>query len=80
MRFVRRRWLSSFSRQLMVASAGVVLLCVGLLGAGVFAIVLSQGMFSEIGVSEYAETIGEELQFDAAGDAIAVGLPEMPWL
>ena len=80
MRFVRRRWLSSFSRQLMVASAGVVLLCVGLLGAGVFAVVLSQGMFSEIGVSEYAETIGEELQFDAAGDAIAVGLPEMPWL
>ena len=80
MHFVRRRWLSSFSRQLMVASAGVVLLCVGLLGAGVFAVMLSEGMFSEIGVSEYAETIGEELQFDAAGDAIAVGLPEMAWL
>ena len=35
-------------------------------------------LFSEIGVSEYAESIGEELQFDAAGHPIAVGLPRCP--
>lgn len=81
MHFVRLRWLNSFSRQLMAASAGGVLFVVGLLMAGLFAMLLFQGnLFSKIGVSEYAETIGEELRFDAAGRPAGVGLAETSWL
>ncbi len=68
MHFARLHWLNSFRRQLMAASAGGVLFVAGLIIAALFAILLFQGsLFSKIGVSEYAETIGEELQFDAAG-------------
>jgi len=81
MHFVRLRWLNSFSRQLMAASAGGVLFLVGLIVAGLFALFLFQGhRFSEIGASEYAETIGEHLQFDTAGQPVAVDLSEMAWL
>jgi two-component system sensor histidine kinase QseC len=81
MHFVRLRWLNSFSRQLMAALAGGVLFGALLLIAGIFAMRFFQGsMFSEIGVSEYAESIAEELQFDAAGHPIAVGPPQMSWL
>lgn len=80
MPFVRFRWLNSFSRQLMAASAGGVLFLAGLLAAGLFALVLFQGhLFSEIGASEYAETLGEELRFDPAGQPVAVELSEMSW-
>lgn len=81
MHFVRLRWLNSFSRQLMAASAGGVLFVAGLLIAGLIAMHLSQGSwFSEIGASEYAESIGEALRFDAAGRPVAVDLPQMSWL
>jgi signal transduction histidine kinase len=81
MHFVRLRWLNSFSRQLMAASAGGVLFLAGLIVAGLLALFLFQGSrFSEIGASEYAETIGEQLQFDAAGQPVAVDLSEMSWL
>lgn len=81
MHFVKLRWLNSFSRQLMAASAGGALFLAGMLVAGDFALYLFQAdLFSEIGVAEYAETIGEELQFDAAGQPVAVNLPEMAWL
>lgn len=78
---VRRRWLNSFRRQLMVASAGGVLFVAGLLVAGLFTILLFKGsLFERIGVSEYAESIGEELVFDTAGQPVGVGLPQMSWL
>lgn len=81
MPFVRLRWLNSFSRQLMAASAGGVLFLAGLLMAGLFALLLFQGhLFSEIGASEYAESIGEQLRFDPAGRPVAVELSEMAWL
>jgi len=81
MRFTKLRWLNSFSRQLMIAYAGGVLFGVGLLVAGFFAILLFRSnLFAEIGVSEYAETIGEELQFDSAGQPVAVGFAPMAWL
>lgn len=81
MQFVKLRWLNSFSRQLMAASAGGVLLLAGLLVAVLFAFLLFEGvLFSEISVSEYAETIGEQLRFDAAGRPVAVDLAQMPWL
>lgn len=81
MHFVRLRWLNSLSRQLMVASAAGMLFLAGLLVAGLFALLLVEGdLYSEIGVSEYAESIGEHLQFDAAGRPVAVDLPEAAWL
>lgn len=81
MHFVRRRWLNSFSRQLMAASAGGVLFLLGLMIAGLFALLLFRGTtFSEIGVSEYAETISENLRFDDAGQPAGVDLSEMSWL
>jgi signal transduction histidine kinase len=81
MHFVKIRWLNSFSRQLMAASTGGMLFIAGLMAAGLFALLLFQGSrFSEIGVSEYAEGIGEELQFAATGEPVAVNRPEMAWL
>jgi signal transduction histidine kinase len=81
MHFVRLRWLNSLSRQLMAASTGGVLFLAGLIVAGLFAVFLFQGTwFTEIAVSEYAETIGEQLQFDATGQPVAVDLSEMSWL
>jgi len=81
MHFVRTRWLNSFSRQLLVASAGGVLFGAGLLVVTLFSMRLFQeDMFEEIGVSEYAESIGEELQFDAAGQPVSAGPPMMSWL
>jgi signal transduction histidine kinase len=81
MHFVKLRWLNSFSRQLMAASTGGMLFLAGLIVAGLFALFLFQGSrFSEIGASEYAETIGEQLQFNAAGQPVAVDLSEMSWL
>jgi signal transduction histidine kinase len=81
MHFARHRWLNSFSRQLMAASAGGVLFLAGLFVAGLFAVLLFEGtLFSEIGVSEYAESIGEALELDTAGRPVAVQLDEMPWL
>jgi signal transduction histidine kinase len=81
MHFVKLRWLNSLSRQLMAASAGGVLFLAGLIVAGLFALFLFQGSrFSEIGASEYAETIGEHLQFDADGQPVGVNLSEMSWL
>jgi two-component system sensor histidine kinase QseC len=81
MHFVRLRWLNSFSRQIMAACTGGVLFGLGLLIAGLFAIVLFQGhILAEAGVSEYAESVGEDLQFDAAGRPVAVGHSQMEWL
>jgi hypothetical protein len=81
MHFVRLRWLNSLSRQLMAASTGGVLFLAGLIVAGLFAMFLFQGSwFTEIAVSEYAETIGEQLRFDASGRPVAVDLSEMSWL
>jgi signal transduction histidine kinase len=81
MHFAKLRWLNSFSRQLMAASAGGVLFIVGLLVAGLFTRGLFKGdLFEEIGVSEYAESIGEAMEFDAAGQPFGVALPEMSWL
>lgn len=81
MRFVKPRWLNSFSRQLLVASAGGVLFGVGLIVATLFVMRLFQGTtFSEIGVSEYAESIGERLQFDASGRPISVEDTQLAWL
>jgi signal transduction histidine kinase len=81
MHFAKLRWLNSFSRQLMAASAGGVLFMVGLLVAGLFTLFLFKGnLFEEVGVSEYAESIGEAMEFDAAGRPVRVALPEMAWL
>jgi signal transduction histidine kinase len=81
MHFVRIRWLNSFSRQLMAALAGGGLFAVLLLIGGLFAMRFFQGsLFAEIGVSEYAESIAEQLQFDASGRPVAAGPPEMSWL
>jgi signal transduction histidine kinase len=81
MHFVRLRWLNSLSRQLMIASAGGMLFLAGLFVAGLFVLLLLEGdLYSEIGVSEYAESIGEHLRFDAAGRPVAVDLPEAAWL
>jgi two-component system sensor histidine kinase QseC len=81
MHFVKLRWLNSFSRQLMAASAGGVLFLAGLFLAGLVALFVFEGtLFSEIGASEYAESIGEALEFDTAGQPVAVKLDEMPWL
>jgi two-component system, OmpR family, sensor histidine kinase QseC len=81
MHFVKLRWLNSFSRQLMAASAGGVLFGALLLIAGLFAMRFFQGsLFSEMGVSEYVESIAEQLQCDATGRPVAVGPPQMSWL
>jgi two-component system, OmpR family, sensor histidine kinase QseC len=81
MHFAKLRWLNSFSRQLMAASAGGVLFMVGLLVAGLLTLFLFKGnLFEEVGVSEYAETLGEAMEFDAAGRPTRVALPEMAWL
>src|SRR5687768_1765488 len=81
MHFEKLRWLNSFSRQLMAASAGGVLFMVGLLAAGLFTLYLFKGSrFEEVSASEYAETIGEAMRFDAAGRPVSVELPEMAWL
>lgn len=81
MHFAKLRWLNSFSRQLMAASAGGILFLAGLVVAGLLALFLFQGsMFSEIGISEYAESIGEQLVFDAGGRPVAVDMEPMPWL
>jgi len=81
MHFAKVRWLNSFSRQLMAASAGGVLFIAGLLMAGLFTLFLFKGsLFERVAVSEYAETIGEAMEFDASGNPVAVALPEMAWL
>jgi signal transduction histidine kinase len=81
MHFAKIRWLNSFSRQLMAASAGGVLFMAGLLMAGLFTLFLFKGsLFEEIGVSEYAESIGEAVEFDSLGNPAVVRLPEMAWL
>jgi signal transduction histidine kinase len=81
MHFVKLRWLNSFSRQLMAASAGGILFLAGLAVAGLVALFIFQGnMFSEIGTSEYAESIGEQIRFDAEGRPAGVDLEPMPWL
>jgi signal transduction histidine kinase len=81
MRFVKRHWLDSFSRQLLVASAGGVVFGIGLLIAALFAMRFFQGsLFAEIGVSEYAESIGERLVYDDAGRPVSVGNSRMAWL
>jgi signal transduction histidine kinase len=81
MHFVKLRWLNSFSRQLMAATAGGVLFLGGLVVAGLVALFLFEGnMFSEIGVSEYAETIGEQMRLDPQGRPVGVDLSAMPWL
>jgi signal transduction histidine kinase len=65
----------------MIASAGGMLFLAGLFVAGLFVLLLLEGdLYSEIGVSEYAESIGEHLRFDAAGRPVAVDLPEAAWL
>ncbi len=81
MHFAKLRWLNSFSRQLMAASAGGVLFMIGLLVAGLFTLYLFKGSrFEDVSVSEYAESIGEAMEFDAAGRPVSVALPEMAWL
>jgi two-component system, OmpR family, sensor histidine kinase QseC len=81
MHFAKLRWLNSFSRQLMAASAGGVLFMVGLLVAGLFTLFLFKGnLFEEVGVSEYAESIGEAMELDEAGRPVRIALPEMAWL
>jgi hypothetical protein len=81
MHFAKFRWLNSFSRQLMAAYAGGVVLIAGLILAGLFTLFLFQGrLFSQISISEYAETIGEQLQFDSTGEPVSVELPQMSWL
>jgi signal transduction histidine kinase len=78
---VRLRWLNSFSRQLLVATTGGVLFGAGLLVVALFAMRLFQeDWFARIGVAEYAESMGEQLQFDASGQPVAVGSPRMAWL
>jgi two-component system, OmpR family, sensor histidine kinase QseC len=81
MHFVKLRWLNSFSRQLMAAGAGGILFLAGLAVAGLVALFFFQGnMFSEIGISEYAESIGEQIRFDAEGRPAGVDLEPMTWL
>jgi signal transduction histidine kinase len=81
MHFAKLGWLNSFSRQLMAASAGGVLFIIGLLLAGLLTLYIFKGShFEEVSISEYAESIGEALVFDAAGGPVAVALPEMAWL
>lgn len=81
MRFVKNRWLDSFSRQLLVASAGGVVFGIGLLIAALFAMRFFQGsLFAEIGVSEYAESIAERLVYDGEGRPVSVGNSQMAWL
>jgi signal transduction histidine kinase len=81
MRFAKPRWLNSFSRQLLAASAGGVLFGAGLLIASLVGMRFFQGnLVEEIGVSEYAESIGEQLQFDSAGHPVSVGSTQMSWL
>lgn len=75
------RWLNSFSRQLLVATTGGVLFGAGLLVVALFTMrMFQEDWFARIGVSEYAESMGEQLQFDANGQPIAVGSPKMAWL
>lgn len=81
MRFVSPRWLNSLSRQLLVASGGGVLFGAAMLVAAFFAVHSFEGsLFAEIAVSEYAEHLGEQLQFDAAGQPVSVGDEQMSWL
>jgi len=81
MHSVKKRWLDSFSRQLLVASAGGVVFGIGLLIAALFAMRFFQGsLFAEIGVSEYAESIAERLVYDSAGLPVSVGSSQMAWL
>jgi signal transduction histidine kinase len=81
MPFVRLSWLNSFSRQLLVATTGGVVFGAGLLVVTLLAMrMFHEDWFARIGVSEYAETMGEQLQFDANGQPTAVGPPRMAWL
>ncbi len=81
MHFAKLRWLNSFSRQLMAASAGGVLFMAGLILAGLLTLFIFKGNhLEEVSVSEYAESIGEVMEFDAAGRPVAVALREMSWL
>jgi two-component system, OmpR family, sensor histidine kinase QseC len=74
MHFARPRWLNSLKRQLLAAYVGGVLLSFGLLATGLGAFLYFQSNYLiQTGVAEYAESIGEELRFDAAGRPIAVG-------
>ncbi|MET0281398.1 MAG: ATP-binding protein [Steroidobacteraceae bacterium] len=81
MRFERLRWLNSFSRQLLVATTGSAIFGVGLLVVALFTMRLFQEEWlSRVGVSEYTESIGEELRFDDQRRLIAVDSPQMAWL
>jgi signal transduction histidine kinase len=81
MHFAKLGWLNSFNRQLMAASAGGVLFMAGLILAGLLTLFIFKGhQFEEISASEYAESIGEAMQLDAAGRPVAVALPAMSWL
>jgi two-component system, OmpR family, sensor histidine kinase QseC len=81
MPFARPRWLNSFSRQLLVATTGGVLFGAGLLVVSLFAMrMFQEDWFARIGVAEYAESMGERLQFDSLGQPVAVGSPKMAWL
>jgi two-component system, OmpR family, sensor histidine kinase QseC len=81
MPFVKNRWLNSFRRQLLVASIGGILFGTGLVVVGLFAMrFFQEDMFAEIGIAEYAESMGEQLQFDATGQPVAVGAANMAWL
>lgn len=78
MRFAKYRWLNSLKGQLLAAYVGGVLLSVGLLmvGLGSFAYFRSNYII-ETGIAEYAESIGEELHFDATGRPTSIGDPQM---
>lgn len=81
MRSAPRRWLNSFSRQLLVATTGGVLFGAGLLVVSLLTMrMFQEDWFARIGVSEYAESMGEQLQFDASGQPISVGATKMAWL
>jgi signal transduction histidine kinase len=81
MPFVHLRWLNSFSRQLLVATTGGVLFGAGLLVVTLLAMrMFQEDWFARIGVAEYAESMGEQLQFGANGLPVAVGSPRMAWL
>lgn len=81
MRFAKPRWPNSLNRQLLVASAGGVLFGVGMLAVAIIAMRFFQAsLFAQIGVSEYAQHLGEQLQFDANGQPVSVGNEQMSWL
>jgi len=81
MPFAKPRWPNSLNRQLLVASAGGVLFGVGMLAVAIIAMRFFEGnLFAAIGVSEYAQHLGQHLQFDATGQPISVGNEQMSWL